>query len=154
MSLRVRRLDIQGLPVVGDGLVEPLIELERIPAAGQDRRAPDPRENREQSDRDRQERGVHEPLRDEIRIAGIGGRAMRVVLDGEGEVFYTPGRLEGEIDAMNILRATLLAMRRAGASYEEIARAGGGIASTVARTRAASASELIAGARGARRTGP
>jgi imidazolonepropionase len=30
------------------------------------------------------------------------------------------------------------AMRRAGASYEEIARAGGGIASTVAKTRAAS----------------
>jgi imidazolonepropionase len=38
-------------------------------------------------------------------------------------------------------------MRRAGASYEDIARAGGGIASTVAKTRAASATELISSAR-------
>jgi imidazolonepropionase len=34
-------------------------------------------------------------------------------------------------------------MRRAGATYEEIAQAGGGIASTVARTRAASDEELL-----------
>ena len=33
-------------------------------------------------------------------------------------------------------------MRRAGATYEEIAKAGGGIASTVAATKAASADEL------------
>ena len=38
-------------------------------------------------------------------------------------------------------------MRRAGASYEDIANAGGGIASTVAATRAASADELRASAR-------
>jgi imidazolonepropionase len=38
-------------------------------------------------------------------------------------------------------------MRRAGATYEEIARAGGGFASTVAATRAASADELRASAR-------
>jgi len=44
-------------------------------------------------------------------------------------------------------RADEYAMRRAGASYEEIARAGGGIASTVARTRAASATELLDSAR-------
>src|SRR3954469_9498023 len=40
-------------------------------------------------------------------------------------------------------RADEHAMRRAGASYEEIAKAGGGIASTVARTAAASDEELI-----------
>ena len=40
-------------------------------------------------------------------------------------------------------RADEHAMRRAGASYEEIAKAGGGIASTVARTAAASDDELI-----------
>jgi imidazolonepropionase len=44
-------------------------------------------------------------------------------------------------------RADEHAMRRAGASYEEIARAGGGIASTVARTNAASAGELLESAR-------
>ena len=44
-------------------------------------------------------------------------------------------------------RADEHAMRRAGASYEEIAKAGGGIASTVAKTRAASSSELISSAR-------
>jgi imidazolonepropionase len=37
-------------------------------------------------------------------------------------------------------------MRRAGATYEEIARAGGGIASTVKRTREASDAELLASA--------
>jgi imidazolonepropionase len=44
-------------------------------------------------------------------------------------------------------RADEHALRRAGASYEQIAQAGGGIASTVERTRAASASELIDSAR-------
>ena len=44
-------------------------------------------------------------------------------------------------------RAAEHAMRRAGASYEEIARAGGGIASTVAATKAASAGELLESAR-------
>jgi imidazolonepropionase len=44
-------------------------------------------------------------------------------------------------------RAQEHAMRRAGASYEEIAKAGGGIASTVAATRESSAGELIEGAR-------
>jgi imidazolonepropionase len=41
-------------------------------------------------------------------------------------------------------RADEHAMRRAGASYEDIAQAGGGIASTVAATRAASDDELRA----------
>src|SRR4029079_3258449 len=40
-------------------------------------------------------------------------------------------------------RADEHAMRRAGATYEEIALAGGGIASTVAKTRAASDAELL-----------
>ncbi len=44
-------------------------------------------------------------------------------------------------------RADEHALRRAGASYEEIATAGGGIASTVEKTRTASATELIDGAR-------
>jgi imidazolonepropionase len=43
-------------------------------------------------------------------------------------------------------RAHEFAMRLEGASYEEIARAGGGIASTVAATRAASLEDLIASA--------
>src|SRR4029078_2989843 len=40
-------------------------------------------------------------------------------------------------------RADEHAMRRAGASYEEIAKAGGGIASTVKRAAAASAEEFV-----------
>jgi imidazolonepropionase len=43
-------------------------------------------------------------------------------------------------------RADEHAMRRAGATYEEIAKAGGGIASTVKRTREASDAELLASA--------
>ena len=43
-------------------------------------------------------------------------------------------------------RADEHAMRRAGATYEEIARAGGGIASTVAKTRAATDEQLRASA--------
>src|SRR3954454_24396654 len=43
-------------------------------------------------------------------------------------------------------RAHELELRLPGASYEEIARAGGGIVSTVAATRAASEAELVAGA--------
>ena len=43
-------------------------------------------------------------------------------------------------------RAREFEMRLEGASYEEVARAGGGIVSTVAATRAASEAELLAGA--------
>ena len=43
-------------------------------------------------------------------------------------------------------RSREFALRLSGASYEEIARAGGGIRSTVAATRAASDDELLAGA--------
>lgn len=45
-------------------------------------------------------------------------------------------------------RAHEFELRLKGASYEEIARAGGGIVSTVAATRAASEAELVAGALG------
>ena len=44
-------------------------------------------------------------------------------------------------------RAHEFELRLQGASYEEIARAGGGIVSTVAATRASSEAELVAGAR-------
>jgi imidazolonepropionase len=43
-------------------------------------------------------------------------------------------------------RAHEFELRLQGASYEEIARAGGGIVSTVAATRASSEAELVAGA--------
>jgi imidazolonepropionase len=75
-----------------------------------------------------------------------GFRATEVVpLDG---AWVTPGLIDCHthlVFAGN--RAGEHALRRAGASYEEIARAGGGITSTVAKTRAASASELIGSAR-------
>jgi imidazolonepropionase len=45
-------------------------------------------------------------------------------------------------------RAQEFELRLKGASYEEIARAGGGIRSTVAKTRAASEAELLASAQG------
>src|SRR3546814_11661431 len=46
----------------------------------------------------------------------------------------------------DVCSSDLHAMRRAGATYEEIARAGGGIASTVKRTLEASDAELLASA--------
>jgi len=75
-----------------------------------------------------------------------GFRAKEVVpLEG---AWVTPGLVDCHTHLVfGGNRADEHAMRRAGASYEEIAKAGGGIASTVAKTRAASASELIAGAR-------
>ncbi|MEO7366018.1 MAG: imidazolonepropionase [Sphingomicrobium sp.] len=75
-----------------------------------------------------------------------GFRAKEVVpLDG---AWVTPGLIDCHTHLIfGGNRADEHAMRRAGASYEEIARAGGGIASTVAKTRAASATELISSAR-------
>ncbi|HKT85633.1 MAG TPA: imidazolonepropionase [Novosphingobium sp.] len=61
--------------------------------------------------------------------------------------WITPGLIDCHthlIHAGN--RAHEFEQRLAGASYEEIARAGGGILSTVAATRAASEDELVAGA--------
>ena len=60
-----------------------------------------------------------------------------------GGAWVTPGLIDCHTHLVfGGTRAHEHAMRRAGASYEEIAQAGGGIASTVAATRAASADEL------------
>jgi imidazolonepropionase len=75
-----------------------------------------------------------------------GYRAERVdALDG---AWVTPGLIDCHTHlAFGGTRADEHAMRRAGATYEEIAKAGGGIASTVAKTRAASDEELLAQSR-------
>src|SRR3954471_6176249 len=71
-----------------------------------------------------------------------GTRAKQVdALDG---AWVTPGLIDCHTHLVfGGTRADEHAMRRAGASYEEIAKAGGGIASTVARTRAASDDEVL-----------
>ena len=81
------------------------------------------------------------------RIAWAGPMAD---LPDRGEAFDLQGRLvtPGLIDCHTHLvhggtRAAEFEARLNGASYEEIARAGGGIASTVAATRAASEAELL-----------
>ena len=75
-----------------------------------------------------------------------GFRAQEVV--PLGGAWVTPGLIDCHTHLVfGGTRADEHAMRRAGASYEEIAKAGGGIASTVAKTKAASASELIDSAR-------
>jgi imidazolonepropionase len=75
-----------------------------------------------------------------------GYRAQEVV--PLGGAWVTPGLIDCHTHLVfGGTRAEEHAMRRAGASYEEIARAGGGIASTVGRTSTASASELLDSAR-------
>ena len=75
-----------------------------------------------------------------------GYRAAQV--DALGGAWVTPGLIDCHTHLVfGGNRADEHAMRRAGASYEEIARAGGGIASTVAKTRAASDEELLSSAR-------
>jgi imidazolonepropionase len=71
-----------------------------------------------------------------------GFRAKQVdALDG---AWVTPGLIDCHTHLVfGGTRADEHAMRRAGASYEEIAKAGGGIASTVKRTAASSDEELI-----------
>ena len=74
-----------------------------------------------------------------------GFRAKEVVACGGAWV--TPGLVDCHTHLIfGGTRADEHAMRRAGASYEEIAKAGGGIASTVRATRAASNDELLASA--------
>jgi imidazolonepropionase len=71
-----------------------------------------------------------------------GNRAKQV--DALGGAWVTPGLIDCHthlVFAGN--RAEEHAMRRAGATYEEIAKAGGGIDSTVAKTKAASDGELL-----------
>lgn len=72
-----------------------------------------------------------------------GNRAREVI--PLGGAWVTPGLVDCHTHLIfGGTRADEHAMRRAGATYEEIARAGGGIASTVRRTREASESELLA----------
>ena len=74
-----------------------------------------------------------------------GFRAREVV--PLGGAWVTPGLVDCHTHLIfGGNRADEHAMRRAGATYEEIARAGGGIASTVAKTREASDGELLASA--------
>jgi imidazolonepropionase len=74
-----------------------------------------------------------------------GCRARQVV--PLGGAWVTPGLIDCHTHLVFAgTRADEHAMRRAGASYEQIAKAGGGIASTVAKTRAASVAELLASA--------
>jgi imidazolonepropionase len=71
-----------------------------------------------------------------------GYRAKQV--DALGGAWVTPGLVDCHTHLVfGGTRADEHAMRRAGATYEEIAKAGGGIASTVAKTRAASDEELL-----------
>src|SRR3954454_2172369 len=71
-----------------------------------------------------------------------GTRAKQV--DALHGAWVTPGLIDCHTHLVfGGNRADEHAMRRAGASYEEIAKAGGGIASTVARTAAASDAELL-----------
>jgi len=71
-----------------------------------------------------------------------GFRAREVV--ALGGAWVTPGLIDCHTHLVfGGTRADEHAIRRAGASYEEIAEAGGGIASTVARTAAASNEELL-----------
>jgi imidazolonepropionase len=71
-----------------------------------------------------------------------GFRAKEVV--ALGGAWVTPGLVDCHTHLVfGGTRADEHAMRRAGATYEEIAKAGGGIASTVAKTAAASDEELL-----------
>ena len=75
-----------------------------------------------------------------------GFRAKEVV--ALGGAWVTPGLIDCHTHLVfGGTRADEHAMRRAGATYEEIAQAGGGIASTVAATKAARADELLDTAR-------
>jgi len=94
-------------------------------------------------------------LINEGRIAAVGSYAeMRGQIPADAEVIDAQGRLvtPGFVDAHTHLvfagnRSAEFEQRIAGATYQEIAAAGGGIRSTVKLTRAASEDELLAVAR-------
>src|SRR5919107_2375927 len=73
-------------------------------------------------------------------LAGYRSKTVDA-LDG---AWVTPGLIDCHTHLIfGGTRADEHAMRRAGASYEEIAKAGGGIASTVTRTAAASDDQVL-----------
>src|SRR6476469_6728581 len=75
-----------------------------------------------------------------------GFRARQV--DALAGAWVTPGLIDCHTHLVfGGTRADEHAMRRAGATYEQIAKAGGGIASTVAKTNAASDKDLLAQSR-------
>ncbi len=78
-------------------------------------------------------------------LAALDARAtVRAELDGGGALL-TPGLIDCHTHLVHAGdRAREFEMRLSGASYEEIARAGGGIVSTVRQTRSASPAELLA----------
>ena len=79
-------------------------------------------------------------------LTGASAAAMEIDLGG---ALLTPGLIDPHTHLVyGGDRAAEFELRLQGASYEEIARAGGGIRSTVAATRAASDEELFAGAVG------
>jgi imidazolonepropionase len=93
------------------------------------------------------------------RIAGVGARSeMEPLIGSEAEVLDACGRvlMPGFVDAhthpvFGGARADEYEQRASGATYREIAARGGGIQSTVNKTRAASLDQLVAaGARYAR----
>ncbi len=84
------------------------------------------------------------------RIAWVGAPPVPDIYRGDetrdlGGRLVTPGLIDCHTHVVHGgNRAAEFEMRLKGASYEEIARAGGGIVSTVAATRAASEDELVA----------
>jgi imidazolonepropionase len=84
------------------------------------------------------------------RIAWVGDAAEAPAFEAEQTVdcdgrWITPGLIDPHTHLIyGGDRAREFELRLAGASYEEIARAGGGIVSTMAATRAASEDELVA----------